>query len=180
MLPLGFEPRPKRLKVSCANRWHYRSVLLKYTTLRDVCQVDLNGIEPMTSWMQIRRSPSWATGPSIFCNHAPGETRTRKTVRPTDFKSVVYTDSTTGATSLDKKSSHWVREEPIYYLDCHPQPSLSLHLTLISSETSPVPLRWHLTTRVQKERGRCTPNPTPDSPATTSLHFSITQHLKYT
>ena len=37
-------------------------------------------------------------------NHAPGETRTRKTVRPTDFKSVVYTDSTTGATSLDKKS----------------------------------------------------------------------------
>jgi len=58
---------------------------------------------------------------------------------------------------LDKKSSHWVREEPIYYLDCHPQPSLSLHLTLISSETSPVPLRWHLTTRVQKERGRYTP-----------------------
>ena len=37
-------------------------------------------------------------------NHAPGETRTRKTVRPTDFKSVVYTDSTTGATSLDEKS----------------------------------------------------------------------------
>ena len=25
--------------------------------------VDPNGIEPMTSWMQIRRSPSWATDP---------------------------------------------------------------------------------------------------------------------
>ena len=89
--------------------------------------------------------------------NAPGETRTRKTVRPADFKSAVYTIPPQEQTSLDKKSSHWVREEPIYYLDCHPQPSLSLHLTLISSETSPVPLRWHLTTRVQKERGRYTP-----------------------
>ena len=25
--------------------------------------LDLSGIEPLTSWMQIRRSPSWATGP---------------------------------------------------------------------------------------------------------------------
>ena len=162
MLPLGFEPRPKRLKVSCANRWHYRSVLLKYTTLRDVCQVDLNGIEPMTSWMQIRRSPSWATGPSIFHNHAPGETRTRKTVRPTDFKSVVYTDSTTGATPRDEKSSHWVREEPIYYHIV----SSSLYVCLInwqrfSSETSPCRYGGISTTRGQMERGVVRPRIVP-------------------
>ena len=29
--------------------------------------------------------------------------------------------STTKATSLDKKSSHGVREESIYYPSCHPQ-----------------------------------------------------------
>ena len=27
--------------------------------------VDLSGIEPLTSWMQIRRSPSWAKGPHL-------------------------------------------------------------------------------------------------------------------
>ena len=28
--------------------------------------VELTGIEPATSWMQIRRSPNWATAPKLF------------------------------------------------------------------------------------------------------------------
>ena len=30
------------------------------------CVVELTGIEPATSWMQIRRSPNWATAPLNF------------------------------------------------------------------------------------------------------------------
>jgi hypothetical protein len=34
----------------------------------------------------------------------------------------VYADSTTGATSLDEKSPHWVRGDTIYFIPyCHPQ-----------------------------------------------------------
>ena len=59
---------------------------------------------------------------SVDITHAPGETRTRKLLRATDFKSVVYADSTTGATSLDEKSPLWVRGDTIYFSShCHPQ-----------------------------------------------------------
>lgn len=47
--PLGLEPRTYWLKASYSDQLSYGGVFLKYTTLRDVCQVDLNGIEPMTS-----------------------------------------------------------------------------------------------------------------------------------
>ena len=174
MPPLGFEPSPKRLKVSCANRWHYGGVLLKDTTPRDVCQVDLNGIEPMTSWMQIRRSPSWATGPYlIFETYAPGETRTRKVVRPADFKSAVYTIP-------PQEQLLWMKNPPRrkgghYLLYLILSSSIRVCLFIWHASHRKLPLCRYdgiSTTRSHKERGSET-HPTPDRFVTTSLHFPI-------
>ena len=52
----------------------------------------------------------------VSCSNALGETRTRKPLRATDFKSVVYTDSTTRANFNCQTSSTHLIYQPFIYL----------------------------------------------------------------
>ena len=51
----GLEPPTSRLSVVCSNQLSYWPIL-----------VEISGIEPLTSCLQSRRSPSWAKPPYLF------------------------------------------------------------------------------------------------------------------
>ena len=53
----GLEPRTDRLWAGCSNQLSYRSISLK----------PMNGLEPLTCWLQISCSANWATSAySVF------------------------------------------------------------------------------------------------------------------
>lgn len=54
VVPPGLEPRTYCLKGSSSNHWAIGPKM-----------VDHIGVEPITSWMQIRRSAKWANGPLL-------------------------------------------------------------------------------------------------------------------
>ena len=58
----GLEPRTDRLWAGCSNQLSYRSISLK----------PMNGLEPLTCWLQISCSANWATSAyytaQLICN----------------------------------------------------------------------------------------------------------------
>ena len=57
----GLEPSTSRLSVVCSSQLSYWPILVLLTSFRYM--VEISGIEPLTSCLQGRRSPSWAKPP---------------------------------------------------------------------------------------------------------------------
>ena len=110
----------------------------------------------------------------LLYNHAQGETRTRKTVRPADFKSAVYTVPPPGQLLWTKNPPFWERGDTIYYISyCHPQYEFVSSYDMLLIGNFPCAVTKASQQRGVIRSGRVVTHLTPDRFVTTFLHFPI-------